>query len=131
MQQVGLSKIVLICIACFLLAFFFSMRIFNTDKGWKHIVTSDGRGYYAYLPALLIDHDPSFSKVVAREKKLLGMPHYQPGYLVNYNGKTLNKYFAGEALLLFPFLKTHKKDDFYLWADSFKMFSFFSREWFG
>ena len=88
----------------FLLAFFFSIRIFNDGiPGWKHIITSDGRGYYAYLPALLIDHDPTFAKVVEREAKLLGYPHYKPGYLVKSGDRVINKYFSGEALLLFPF----------------------------
>ena len=95
---------VLICLMGFMLAFFLSMRIFNDGvPGWKHIITSDGRGYYAYLPAFLIDHDPAFGKVVEREARLLGYPHYKPGYLVKSGGHILNKYFTGEALLLLPF----------------------------
>ena len=95
---------VLICILAFMLAFFFSMRIFNDGTpGWKNIITSDGRGYYAYLPMLLIDHDPTFDKIAEKEARLLGYPHYKPGYLVKSGDHILNKYFAGEALLLFPF----------------------------
>ena len=95
---------VLLFLMGFVLAFFFSIRIFNDGvPGWKHIVTSDGRGYYAYLPALLLDHDPSFASVVEREKKLLGYEHYRPGYIVKTRGQTINKYFSGEAVLLFPF----------------------------
>jgi hypothetical protein len=87
-----------------MLAFFFSMRVFNDGApGWKNIITSDGRGYYAYLPALLIDHDPTFSEVVKKEARLLKYPHYKPGYLVKSGDHFLNKYFAGEALLLLPF----------------------------
>jgi hypothetical protein len=94
----------LIFLAGFLLAFFFSMRVFNDGvPGWKHIITSDGRGYYAYLPALLIDHDPTFARVAEREAGFLGYPRYKPSYLVNSGEHTLNKYFAGEALLLLPF----------------------------
>ena len=80
------------------------MRVFTDDgKGWKHIVTSDGRGYYAYLPALLIDHDLTFSKTVKREAKLLGYPLYNPGYIVKSGEQAMNKYFAGEPVLLLPF----------------------------
>ncbi|MDD4604127.1 MAG: hypothetical protein PHF97_10010 [Bacteroidales bacterium] len=97
-------KISLICISTFLLAFFLSYRLFEGDgKSWKHIVTSDGRGYFAYLPALLLDHDPTFGKVVEREKKLLGFSHYQPSYLVRFKDHVVNKYFCGEAILLLPF----------------------------
>jgi len=98
------SRILLLWLGCFLLAFFMSMRLFNDGApGWKQIVTSDGRGYYAYLPALLIDHDPGFSAVVQRERKLLGYRKYKPGYLEKSHKLTFNKYFTGEAVLLLPF----------------------------
>jgi hypothetical protein len=98
------KNIVLIAMASFMGAFFLSIRVFNDGvPGWRHIITSDGRGYYAYLPALLLDHDPTFAKVREREAKFLGLPDYKPGYLVKSGDKTLNKYFAGEALLLLPF----------------------------
>ena len=101
------TRTLLICFGCFLAAFFLNMRIFNDGSpGWKQIVTSDGRGYYAYLPALLIDHDPSFLKVVERETRLVGYKQYKPGYLVKSGNKTFNKYFTGEALLLLPFFLT-------------------------
>ena len=95
---------VLIWMAGFMLAFFLSVRVFNDGTpGWKSIITSDGRGYYAYLPALLIDHDLTFAGVAGREARLLGIAHYRPGYLVKPGDRTLNKYFAGESLLLLPF----------------------------
>ena len=91
----------------FMVAFFLSMRVFNEgNPGWKHIITSDGRGYYAWLPALILDNDPTFSKTVAREGKFLGYHHYRPGYLVPRNDRMINKYFSGEALLLLPFFLT-------------------------
>ena len=30
------------------------------SHGWEHIVDSDGRGYYAYLPAIFTYHDLDF-----------------------------------------------------------------------
>jgi hypothetical protein len=87
-----------------MLAFFASNRLFRADlAGWKLIISSDGLGYYAYLPALLIDQDVSYHKVTEREKKILGYNRYEPGYLVRQGNKVVNKYFAGEALLLLPF----------------------------
>ncbi len=90
-----------------MMAFFASNRLFRGDlAGWKLIISSDGLGYYAYLPALLIDHDISYHKVTEREKKILGYDRYEPGYLVKYGERVVNKYFAGEALLLLPFFLT-------------------------
>jgi hypothetical protein len=87
-----------------MLAFFASNRLFGGDPaGWKLIISSDGLGYYAYLPALLIDHDISYHNVTGREKKILGYDRYEPGYLVKSGERVVNKYFAGEALLLLPF----------------------------
>jgi hypothetical protein len=97
-------KIALYCLACFMLAFFVSNRLFRGDlAGWKLIISSDGLGYYAYLPALLIDHDVTYQKVTQREQKILGRNRYTPSYLEKSGDRVVNKYFAGEALLLFPF----------------------------
>lgn len=102
--KLSFSFLLSLILAVFFLSFFLGARIFSDPAGnWKHIVTSDGRGYYAYLPALLIDGDLSFDQVVQRESRLLDYPRYKPGYLVRYDEKNLNKYFAGEALLLVPF----------------------------
>ena len=59
------------------------------------IITSDVHGYYGYLHAIFIGHD-------------LGNERVRAEYVnVTPNG-TLNKYFAGEAVLLTPFfLATH------------------------
>ena len=104
MQPEKYPKIVLICLACLMLAFFASNRLFRGDlAGWKLILSSDGLGYYAYLPALLIDHDITYQKVTERERKILGYERYEPGYLVKSGDRVVNKYFAGEALLLLPF----------------------------
>ena len=118
-------NIVLFCMIAFMLAFFLSMRVFNDGvPGWKSIITSDGRGYYAYLPALIIDHDATFSKVAEREAKLLGDRHYKPGYLVKSGNHSMNKYFAGEALLLLPFFLA---GTFFAWISGGEIngFSFF------
>jgi hypothetical protein len=97
-------KLILICIACIMVAFFASNRLFRGDlAGWKLIIASDGLGYYAYLPAIFIDHDLTYNKVTERESKILGYKRYVPGYLEKFGDKVVNKYFSGEALLLLPF----------------------------
>ncbi len=102
--MVSPARLFFLVLGSFLLAFFLNMRVFNDGSpGWKQIVTSDGRGYYAYLPALLLDHDPTFASEIAREKGLAGYSDYRPGYLVKQGARPYNKYFTGEALLLIPF----------------------------
>ena len=54
------------------------------------IVRSDAKGYYGYLRAVLINHD-------------LGHEEPDPAYIHQTPDGTLNKYFAGEAVLLLPF----------------------------
>ena len=104
MQTRNFPSISLIFLVTFMVSFFISNRLFRADiAGWKQIISSDGFGYYAYLPAVFIDHDLSFKKVREREAKIMQDPRYEPSYLVKYRGHTLNKYFCGEALLLLPF----------------------------
>ena len=73
--------------------------VFSTDL--QTVVRSDGRGYYAYLPALLIHQDGSFNQVIETEKA------YDKGaqiYLYkDVYGETYNKYFPGVAVLQTPF----------------------------
>lgn len=63
----------------------------NGTKG--DIIRSDVRGYYGYLHALFITHD-------------LGHEAMQVEYVNETPSGTLNKYFAGEAVLLLPFFLT-------------------------
>lgn len=107
MKNASVSGTVLAVLAGLMLGIFLQLRLFNDGlPGWRHIVTSDGRGYYAYLPAFLLDRDPTFRVTAARERAFLGDPGYVPSYLVGENGLQVNKYFIGEALLLTPFFLT-------------------------
>lgn len=68
---------------------------------WPTIVASDGKGYYAYLPALINFQDItwSFYKSVLKE-----LPSdYQESFLFEMDGKLVNKYPVGMALLVAPF----------------------------
>jgi hypothetical protein len=73
--------------------------------GWKNIIKVDGKGYYAYLPALFIYQDLNFSFFDSIEKKYPN-PHIYYDYRVGEENKKVNKYFAGTALAMMPFFVT-------------------------
>ena len=71
-------------------------------------VHSDGEGYYAYLPAYLIDSDPGFTHLVQDHIRpayanLPGMTPSWFGFSQQPSGAWLDKYGVGEALLVLPF----------------------------
>jgi len=69
----------------------------------KYIIRSDGRGYYAYLPALAIFNDSSFDASLNAELDYIGK-NQAPKYLVRTeDGDIHNKYFPGVAVLQAPF----------------------------
>ncbi len=69
---------------------------------WKNIIEADGKGYYAYLPAIFIYNDLNFSFFDSIEKKYPN-PAIFYDYRVNYAGKASDKYFVGTALAISPF----------------------------
>ncbi len=70
---------------------------------WKGIIQSDGKGYYAYLPAVFIYNDLNFEffDKVEREKYYDENLYYD--YRSSSNGKIINKYYCGTALAEMPF----------------------------
>lgn len=68
---------------------------------WKDIISSDARGYYAYLPAVFIYHDLQYTAIIEMEQKVFG--NSAVNYLKEVEGGNLNQYFAGETVLLSPF----------------------------
>ncbi len=81
------------------------LKINCLDNGrWKYIISGDGLGYYAYLPAAFIYHDFTFKFVNAADKELnkeVGVP--PDFFMKEVDHEKVNKYFAGVALLLMPF----------------------------
>lgn len=70
---------------------------------FKNVIRSDGRGYYAYLPALFLYNDPSFSASLNAETANAA-PNFNQYYLYQTpTGERYNKYFPGIALLQAPF----------------------------
>jgi len=77
----------------------------NTQWGkdhWKDIIEVDGKGYYAYLPAIFIYHDLNFGFYDSIEKKYYN-PYTYYEFRTAHNGKLIDKYFAGVAIAEFPF----------------------------
>ncbi len=81
--------IVLLGIICFFLAKEYAWK--GTDgKGYTRIISSDGKGYYAYLPNIFIN------KSIAHQ-----IPDNR--FILEINGRGVNKYYAGTATSMLPF----------------------------
>ena len=72
-----------------------------SDDHYKATINSDGRGYYAYLPACFIYHDLQFKFIPGVEKEIFGTG--AGNYINGPTGKEYNKYFVGVAILESPF----------------------------
>ncbi len=81
-----------------------SMMVFTLFSGGYDgkFVTGDGHGYYAYLPALFIDHDLSYARNLRKQEEHYGKAHVAD-FRKKVNGRYVNKYFAGVSLLWLPF----------------------------
>jgi hypothetical protein len=72
---------------------------------WNHsylnIISSDGKGYYAYLPAIFIYHDLDYNYFFNGELNI--EKDYTSSFLFFIEGNDVIKYPAGVALTLLPF----------------------------
>jgi hypothetical protein len=68
-----------------------------------YIISSDAAGYYAYLPATFIYHDPTYQFCYPGEKKI-NFPGADFSLFLNMtsDGKPINKYFIGTAIMELP-----------------------------
>jgi len=88
-------------LGCYILLFLFFK---HPGETWDRSINSDGKGYYAYLPAFFIYHDLTYKFVESYEEK-----YYPPDRSVfkefrsQSDGKTVNKCFPGLAILWLPF----------------------------
>lgn len=97
-----LSKIALLLIAIITFVFTYNNKL--VENKWKRAIDSDGRGYYAYLPAVFIYQDWDWNFVFENEKKLYPETPYVAGdYLNHVENDLVNRYFSGTALLMAPF----------------------------
>ena len=82
---------------------FFSIRDFNSR--YSRSINGDAKGYYAYLPAIFIYQDPTYSFIESMETKYYptDRSHYKEFKNRQINGKYVNKCFPGLALFYMPF----------------------------
>ncbi|MBI2270848.1 MAG: hypothetical protein HYU69_10910 [Bacteroidetes bacterium] len=101
-----INKYVIVLIAA-ILVFCASNINWGGDR-WKNIVLSDGKGYYAYLPAVFIYHDLNLGFYEGIEQKYYYKNTYYDYRADDEQGHVINKYFSGTAVLMLPFfLQAH------------------------
>lgn len=68
-----------------------SYNLHSGKDNWKGIIESDGKGYYAYLPAIFIYNDLNFGffDKIEKEKYYDEFRYYD--YRSGANGKIINK----------------------------------------
>ncbi len=97
------KKYIVLFFAIFLIVL--SQRFLNIHQnGLVNSVSSDGLGYYSYLPAAIIYQDFDYTYYEKKENKINPFynPFYNP-YSSRYKDKKINKYFCGTAICLTPF----------------------------
>jgi hypothetical protein len=97
-----LPELIVGCLLTIVITCFF-WRSENVKYG---IVTSDGRGYYAFLPATFIQKDLSFKTTHAVESKEFNDMINAPYVIENDKGQTFNKCYPGVAVMELPFFLT-------------------------
>ncbi len=101
MKKISINRWVLLVIAC--ISFWVSSNVNWGHNRPQHIVKADGKGYYAYLPAVFIYQDLNFGFFDSLE----GGRYYQDPLYYEYrklnNGKYYNKYYIGTSVLMSPF----------------------------
>jgi hypothetical protein len=77
--------------------------VYDEGHQWKLAITADGRGYYGYLPAILIHHDLQWRWLTSEELKIVSAEESGNFVVPSANGGTVNKCFAGVACAMLPF----------------------------
>ncbi|MBK8927941.1 MAG: hypothetical protein IPM74_19050 [Crocinitomicaceae bacterium] len=80
------------------------VQSFRTDLNnpYKKPIAGDAQGYYAYLPALFIYHDPHYG-FVEKINETYYVPANSKSFVNEVDGQKVNKTFPGVAVLYFPF----------------------------
>jgi hypothetical protein len=94
--------VVLVLFASLLLLLGITNNINWGGEHWRSVLQADAKGYYAYLPAILVHGDLHFGFIEAAEATGSN-PNLHYDYRVNTAGGTINKYWCGTALLQAPF----------------------------
>ena len=76
----------------------------DVDRNWDRVINSDGKGYYAYLPAMFIYHDWQFNFLDQYENQYYPADRSVYKEFRNQAGeRKVNKYFPGLAIVFLPF----------------------------
>jgi len=102
----GSDRVLILLLLCVSIPSLFAIINYRWEgSGWRYIIHSDGKGYYAYLPAVFIYGDLDFKFVESYEEN-----YYDPGNFVKFtspiNDKLVNKYWLGTSLMMLPFFFT-------------------------
>ena len=89
------NAFIIIVMVLSLYSYFYLYNAGNLHKSFQ--VRSDGEGYYMYLPAYIIHRDFSLQKM----KDLVDSGI--EGLSQQANGRYINKYAIGEAIMIMPF----------------------------
>ena len=104
MKQWFVHNQVILSIAGIAITVFLVMLNINGSKDYASgYIEADGKGYYAYLPAVFVYNDLNFSFFDDIEKKKYYNENHYYDYRYTYDGKIINKYYSGTALMLSPF----------------------------
>ena len=80
----------------------------ESSKSYGINICSDGRGYYAWLPAIFIYHDLNYGFYLNEEKNIDVNAGCYQNYITKFQGKNVNKYYPGTAIFMLPtFLAAH------------------------
>jgi hypothetical protein len=86
---------------------FLYLLLLNNFLGRKEVViVADGKGYYDYLPATFIYKDLNFGYTDTLVSEYYNHREYNQGINPVIEGKRINKYFIGTALVQVPFFLT-------------------------
>ncbi|HRG57373.1 MAG TPA: hypothetical protein PK323_00360 [Bacteroidia bacterium] len=95
------STFLSVLLACIIFLSFKQLK----NNNWNRCIGSDGKGYYAYLPAFFIYQNTQFEFVDLYESKYYKSENYVK-FTNEIEGKNVNKYWMGTALLMSPFFLT-------------------------
>lgn len=84
-----------------LILVFFAVQLMRGGSALR-TVDGDGSGYYAYLTAVFVHGTTDFTPVFETEKGRRSLD-YMGHYFHPFEGKLINKYYLGSALLMLPF----------------------------
>lgn len=85
---------------CFVFVTTYVYLFCTTPHTINHAISSDGEGYYSYLPAIYLLKDKTFQK--NNEVKFKHTGETNDYILEMENGRFVNKYFAGVSLMATP-----------------------------